>query len=388
MIQIENKKDCCGCFACVNICPKKCIGMRFDAEGFLYPAVDKQDCIDCRICEMICPVKKDLQPTVISRAYGGYSKNESIRKESSSGGIFSVMADAVIENDGAVFGAAYSEDFLSVHHECALRKEDLAKFRTSKYVQSSTDDAFSKAKALLDTGKTVLYTGTPCQIAGLRSYFKKEYDNLITQDVICHGVPSPLIWRDYILYRETKARAKVRHVTVRSKKYGWRSYSFLLCAENGKKYVSRCADDIYLRGFLQDIYLRPSCYDCKFRSGKSGSDITIADFWGVENALPELNDDRGVSLILIHSEKGKAFFDQIRQSLIVKETDSSQALKGNPAYYRSPSIPDQRDEFWAYATENGTMRALEKYAGKPWWKIGVAKVKRRIRKDAKRILRR
>lgn len=325
MIDIKEKNGCCGCNACVQRCPKSCITMREDNEGFLYPEVDREVCIDCGLCEKVCPVIHQGEKRKPLAVYAVKHKDDKIRLSSSSGGAFTALAESVIDEDGVVFGAKFDEDWL-VFHDYTDTKEGLVAFRGSKYVQSRIGDSFKKAEYFLKAGRKVLFSGTPCQIAGLKRFLRKEYDNLLTVDFICHGVPSPGVWREYL--KEETARqcggknsvlshpnikerdARIESISFRDKRLGWKKYSFALTlsvpnghgAKNTVLLSEPLNKNIFLRGFLTDLYLRSSCHACPAKSFKSGSDITISDFWGGQSIIPEWNDDKGISVMFLHKE--------------------------------------------------------------------------------------
>ncbi|WP_439810055.1 Coenzyme F420 hydrogenase/dehydrogenase, beta subunit C-terminal domain [Parabacteroides distasonis] len=325
MVDIKEKNECCGCNACVQRCPKSCITMREDNEGFLYPEVDREVCIDCGLCEKVCPVIHQGDKRKPLAVYAVKHKDDKIRLSSSSGGAFTALAESVIDEDGVVFGAKFDEDW-SVFHDYTDTKEGLAAFRGSKYVQSRVGDSFKKAEYFLKAGRKVLFSGTPCQIAGLKRFLRKEYDNLLTVDFICHGVPSPGVWREYL--KEETARqcggknsvlshpnikerdARIESISFRDKRLGWKKFSFALTlsvpnghgAKNTVLLSEPLNKNIFLRGFLTNLYLRPSCHACPAKSFKSGSDITISDFWGGQSIIPEWNDDKGISVMFLHKE--------------------------------------------------------------------------------------
>lgn len=362
MIEITNKKDCCGCFACANICPKSCIEMLSDNEGFLYPKVDIEKCVDCGLCEKICPIiNKPEMAENKQIALAVINKDEDIRLNSSSGGVFTLLASEIIEKGGVVFGAALSEDCKSVSHISVQNSEELVALRGSKYVQSKIGNTYSQVKALLEKGKKVLFSGTPCQISGLYAFLNKEYENLFTCDFICHGVPSPLVWEKYIELREEKASSKTDKVFFRDKQKGWRNYLVQFQFQNGVRYVQSNTEDLYMRGFISDIYLRPSCYDCKFKGTNRPSDITLADFWGVENLCPEMYDNKGTSLLIVNSEKGKKIFGLISDSTINKEVDLDTAISFNSAAIKSVTMPKKRDDFFAELNSISAKKLFNKY---------------------------
>lgn len=345
MIEIKTKKDCCGCYACYNICPKECITMESDNEGFWYPNIDKNKCINCNLCEKVCPIiNKPNSSLYEKKSYAVFNKNEKIRLESSSGGIFSLLAEYVINNHGSVYGAVFDEDF-NVKHIKINSLQDIELLRGSKYVQSRINDIFKSIKFDLKNNKIVLFTGTPCQVAGLQSFLQKKYNNLILMDIVCHGVPSPLVWQQYIDELKQNYKQDIKSIYFRDKSTGWKTYSikFLFDKDEYKNFGFK---DIYMKGFLNDIYLRPSCYNCNFKGIERISDITVADFWGIENILPKIDDDKGTSLIVIHSEKGKQLFDELSETMIFNEVDLNEAIKYNPSMISSVKYNEKRKDFF------------------------------------------
>lgn len=364
MIDIQDKNKCCGCHACATVCSKHCITMQADEEGFLYPVVDKDACTDCGLCEKVCPVINQNEPCKPLKVYAAKNKNEEIRRQSSSGGIFTLLAEKVVASGGVVFGARFDEEW-NVVHSWADTVEGIVAFRGSKYVQSTIGDSYREAKDFLKQGRKVLFSGTPCQIAGLKKYLRKEYDNLLTVDVVCHGVPSPLVWRTYLDETRKKLSTKrgvgkntessfigelpvITGISFRDKTNGWKKYGFRLCYTNEineeKFLLQPSKDNIFMKGFIANLYLRPSCYACAARSGKSASDISIADFWGVQNFYPEFDDDMGVGLIFVNSEKGKSAYDIVDMFNI--EALYEQGLKGNKCLEHSAVKTDNVDVFW------------------------------------------
>lgn len=364
MIQIVDKSQCCGCTACVSVCPKQCIAMQEDEEGFLYPVVDTSLCIDCNLCQKVCPELHPMNTRTPLHVYAAKHKDEQIRLASSSGGIFTLLAEKVIDEGGVVFGARFNVRW-EVVHDYTETKEGLTAFRGSKYVQSRMGNCFSKVRSFLSEGRKVMFTGTPCQIAGLKQYLRKDYDNLLTVDVVCHGVPSPKVWRMYLdeVARKGKKNSVLPHsiygrdalikgISFRDKCLGWKKFSFALTLseatadgeQNTVLLSSVFTENLYMNAFLLNLSLRPSCYACLAKAGKSGSDITIADFWGIEDVLPEFDDDRGTSLVLAFSEKG-------RQMLTCLEYDKGEvayvaALKQNSCMLESVKIPINREFFF------------------------------------------
>lgn len=343
MINIENKKDCTGCYACANICPKNCISMDRDIEGFRYPIINKSKCIECNLCEKVCPLIHERKIDNNPIAFACYNKDELIRKKSSSGGIFSLLAQVVIENNGVVFGAKFDENF-NVIHDYASNIDEVAVFRGAKYVQSTIGNTYKDAKEFLDNGKMVLYSGTPCQISGLKRYLRKDYDNLFCVDLICHGVPSHKAWSKYKNYLSNGKQ--IESISFRDKKYGWKSYSVKFKFKDGSEKLIKGSEDKYIRGFIGDIYLRPSCHDCKFKTLNRESDITLADFWGINNVLEEMDDDKGTSLIFVNSEKGQRLLENISDSIIKKDVDINEAVKYNLSAIKSSYCNPRREYFF------------------------------------------
>lgn len=381
MIVIDHKADCCGCEACVQRCPKGCIDFREDAEGFRYPQVDTERCIDCGSCERVCPVIHRDEPRAPQQVFAAKNPDEEVRSASSSGGVFSMLAQSTIDHGGVVFGAGFDEHW-AVVHDYAETAEGLAAFRGSKYVQSRIGGSFVRAERFLKSGREVLFSGTPCQIAGLRRFLGREYANLLTVDVVCHGVPSPAVWRKYLegIMRPEGAVGKntvssslnempvITGISFRDKKLGWKKFGFEIrgkaafeAAENSvlKSGINHerivlsepLTENVYMRGFLCDLYLRPSCHACPARSGRSGSDLTIADFWGIGHFYPQFDDDRGVSLVLVGSERGAEAFARLSTEGFAVSYE--QALAGNPAIERNPVMPRCRKRFWRLFPSRG-----------------------------------
>lgn len=362
MIILDQKK-CNGCHACMAICPQNCIKMECNEEGFLYPRIQEHKCIHCNLCEKVCPVLKtcSTMQNEILIAYSAVNTNELIRLNSSSGGIFSLLAENVIEQGGVVFGAIFDEKF-NVIHSYTEKIEELPKFQGSKYVQSKIGQAYIEAEKFLKAGRYVLFTGTPCQIEGLKAYLRKDYENLFTQDLICHGVPSPLVWEKYLDYRKVQANGlPPKKIAFRRKDEGWKRFSVAFQYENATEYRQTLDKDPMMQVFLKDLCLRESCYECAFKSKNRNSDITLADFWGIQKVLPEMDDDKGTSLIIIHSQKGKMFFENIVHNLRYKEIDIEQAIFHNPAMIKSANKPKKREMFMQDIKHGDFACVQEKY---------------------------
>lgn len=279
---------CCGCSACTNICPENCIIMTENSEGFRYPVIHREKCVDCGLCEKVCPVLHQSHSEDLCEAYGAITNDIDILLRSSSGGIFTELSTSVLNNGGCVFGAAFTKDFHSVKHVMIENVEGLSELRGSKYVQSDIGKSCQKARAQLEKGRQVLFSGTPCQIAGLRNYLGKEYDNLLLVDIICHGTPSPALWTKYLTAVETQLGGKASYVSFRHKEHGWRRLGMELPFETGKRYFKELGEDPFLKIFMKNYCLRESCYDCRVKETGSAADITIGDFWGVEHVARNL----------------------------------------------------------------------------------------------------
>lgn len=347
MIEMQEKYMCSGCGVCENICPVKAISMCADEEGFLYPNINEKKCIGCQKCQKQCPIlntEKKQSKKDENTAYAAKTKKESVLQSSSSGGIFTEIATFILENEGVVFGAAFDNEF-HVKHIGISHINDLHKLQGSKYVQSEIGNTYIEAKEYLDAGKMVLFTGTPCQIAGIYNFLNREYENLYTQDIVCHGVPSPMVWKKYIEFREQKALGKTKKIYFRNKKYGWKNYSIQFEFTNHVEYLKEFSEDIYMRGFLKNIFLRPSCYQCKFKTMTRRSDITLADFWGIEKVCPEMYDKKGTSLVMLNSQKGNEIFDLVKNSIDWSRVDFSEAAKYNSSIFMSVKKNDDREEF-------------------------------------------
>lgn len=309
----NNKSNCCGCSSCVQRCPRKCITIKSDSEGFLYPNINEIECIHCGLCEKVCPM---TVPPLESNTLSTFAvKNPNIqeRKKSSSGGVFISLAKQIIAEKGVVFGAVFDKEW-TVKHTYAENIEAVYPMMASKYLQSKIGNCYKKAELFLKQNRKVLFVGTPCQIKGLYQFLQKKYTNLLTVDFLCHGVPSPGIWKQYL--RESIAPytfADIASISFRDKSTGWDNYSIRILGIDGKSLLYQYANtNSFMKGFLNDIYLRPACYQCRFKNGKSNSDITIGDLWGANKISPHFYDTLGVGLVALHSKKGEEIFQSLQ----------------------------------------------------------------------------
>lgn len=358
MIRLTEKANCCGCGACADICPKRCITMKQDEEGFFYPAVDPARCIDCGLCERVCPIlkKQAPQPTEV-KAYAAYAAEDALRAQSSSGGLFTLLAEEILSRGGYVAGAAFDED-LSVRHILVDNVRDLEKLRGSKYVQSRMEDTYLCVKEQLQKGRPVLFTGVSCQVAGLKAYLGKEYENLYTVDVLCHGVPSPKVWEQYLREQEADHREKPAAVSFRDKRTGWRRSSISVKFADGAEYCRPGEENRYMQLFLRDICLRPSCHSCRFKSFPRLSDLTIGDAWGIEKQMPELDDDRGISVVLVNSEKGQKLFNKISFRLVSRQGQLDKLLPPDADSRKSVRPHRNRAKFFAGLEQGKNLEQL------------------------------
>lgn len=337
MFQIERKEDCCGCRACVQSCPVSCIRMTEDGEGFSYPTVDVSRCIECGACEKVCPMRNPYPVRVPKGAFAVRSNNPAVRERSSSGGLFMELAREVLREGGVVFGVRFTEGW-TVAHAFAETEEELTAFRGSKYVESDTDGSFERAQAFLREGRRVLFSGTSCQIAALSHFLRKKYDKLLTVEVVCHGVPSAKLWNAYLSYLTGKQPELIRGISFRSKETGWKNYSFA-CEWGHRRTQEPFRKNAYMRAYLSDSLLRPSCYSCACKMFATESDLTLADYWGVQHLQPEADDDRGTGLVFVHSEKALEMIKRLPVSLDEVAAPFETLQTYNPAIARPVRRP-------------------------------------------------
>lgn len=351
--------DCVGCGACSNACPKNCLNMVADKDGFLHPEIKNDVCVDCGACENSCPIiNENKKEKNAVQAYAVYSKNDNVRISSSSGGLFYTVAKHIIENGGIVYGAAFDEK-MYLSHKGVDSVEDLYLLQGSKYIQSDMKFCLREIKTHLATNIPVLFCGTPCQVEGLLCYLKKSYKNLFTLDFICHGVPSPKAWQEYIKHQEEAFSSKACAASFRDKSNGWLSFSSYLKFVNETEYLAIHHKDAYMKAFLQNISLRKSCYDCKFKTVHRNSDITMGDLWGIKNILPDITDDKGVSVAFVQSEKGKYLFEQVKDNMWLQEIPSDLAIVNNSAMVKSVYEHNFRDYFFRNLGKQDFERLVE-----------------------------
>lgn len=355
----DAKYECSGCGACENACPKNCITMKQDSEGFFYPEINQESCIQCGRCLSVCPFKKTLDAALPPECYAAINRNDEIRLKSSSGGIFSALAEKILEQQGVVFGSAFSEDFKQVDIVAANRPDQLEQLYGSKYLQSQAHFSYQAVKVTLHEGKVVLFSGTPCQVSGLKSYLGKEYANLYCMDIICHGVPSPALWKKYADYIESKHSGKITGINFRSKDQTWMNFG-MKERVGQRDFFSPKSEHPYMRMFLRNYCLRPSCYHCKIR-GHSSADITVGDFWGIQEVYPDMEDGKGVSAVMIRTEKGCALFNQIKDAVSYRSCQYEDVVRKNSAEVHSVQSPQERNSFFADMNNLEFSRLAKKY---------------------------
>ena len=360
--QLPEKRDCCGCSACEQACQHHGLAMCADEEGFLYPVLNATTCVGCGQCEKACPVLAPYECRLPQKAFASINLRDDIRMQSSSGGVFTLLAERIIDQGGVVFGARFDSQW-NVVHAVARSKEDLRHFRGSKYVQSRIGDCYAEARQLLKQNVPVMFVGTPCQIAGLKHFLGRDSDQLLSVDFICHGVPSPGVWQWYV---EQQARSMTRrhwkdrlryfrkpltilsNIEFRNKTDGWKRYRTVF-ESNGYKQERVSVfyqDNPYMRAFLGDFDLRPSCHRCQAKQGRSHSDITIADFWNVHRVVDGFDDDRGTSLVLVNTEKGQQAYEGL--ACRSQEVDFNDAIQYNPSWSTPYGENSRRDYFFQH----------------------------------------
>ena len=374
MIKIKNKVDCCGCNACGDVCSKNAITFKTDNEGFWYPEVDMEKCVDCGLCEKVCPIinvdklkKNDFTEPI---CYAAIHKNYEVRFDSTSGGLFSAFAEKFYHDKGYVGGAIIAED-RSIKQFISPDKSDLPKLRSSKYTQSNFEGFFCQVRDLLRNGEKVVVCGGPCQMSALRAFLGyKDYDNLLILDYVCHGINSPLIGRKNREWLEKKHQSKVVYSKAKNKELGWRNLTAKTIFENGDIEYQTVENNRFTHGYLiTGAFCRPSCYDCKFKGFPRIADVSLADFWGIEKVKgvdKSLDDNIGTSLVLINSEKGKRFFEEIKPKLKYVELPYQTALAGNKSLIESMAKPKiDRDKFFEDVNTMSFDELADKYFPDP-----------------------
>ena len=350
-----NKTECSGCTACLHICPKQCISMKQDDEGFLYPVIDKNLCINCGLCEKVCPVANPVYNNNKKDIYAAYVKDAGQRMKSTSGGIFYLVAKWVIEQGGIVYGAAFDANF-KLRHIGVDTMQELDRLRGSKYLQSDLGNVFSEIKAYLQQGRWVYFTGVGCQVAGVKAFLRKEYDTLITSDLVCHGTPSQLMFDWHLNYLREKEKGDIISYSFRDCK-GWggcETYEYVSQTRGkGMRKLHSYALSPYLYAFMQAFNYRYSCYNCKFAAVPRQGDITLADYWGVQNYFQDLDTNKGVSLILVNSNKGEFVWEQINHDIEFRKSCLENAAAQNGNLIHATVMPDIRKYCYELIRQRG-----------------------------------
>lgn len=347
MIQIEDKSLCCGCTACYSVCPKHAISMENDYEGFSYPKVNKSKCVDCGLCNNICPITKNVALNSFKReAYVIRSTERNIVSKSTSGGFVSPLFEWVIKQGGVVCGATYDEEYRVTHK--IMGGGTVEDFQGSKYVQSDLNNCFVEIKDYLEHGRLVCFVGTTCQVYGLKSFLQKEYEQLITVDLVCHGVPSPKFWDKYLNNQKRKYHSEIASVAFRNKTYGYHSSTMRIKFKNGKVYLGSARIDPMLKCFFEGLSSRPSCYNCQFKTLERYSDFTIYDCWSAEKLVDRLEDDnKGFTNLIVQSSKGKHVLEEIKERYECYSSDVDMASELDGIMIRKSAVPHiRRKEFY------------------------------------------
>ena len=374
MITLFNEKnECCGCSACSNICPKNAITMAADEKGFAYPKISADRCIECGLCKKVCTITNHHTSEIQTQhAYAIKHKDDKIRKASSSGGAFYEIALKVINDGGMVYGAAYDENFV-VKHIGVSDKSGLERIMKSKYVQSNMGNTFSEIKNDLENNIPVLFSGTGCQVQALRNFLGKEYDNLLCVDIVCHGVPSPKLFADYLKFMEKKYKSKITSVNFRGKAIKGQVQDMLITFENGKVYSKLAVIDSYYSFFLKNFSLRDSCYQCPFSNTNRIGDITLADYWGIEKQFSEFQDYKGISLLITNNLKGEKHLKNIDSYFVSTETPMELAASQQPLRKPFAKLP-KSDLFWQTYLNSDYANVVKKFNSLAKLKYTVKKI--------------
>lgn len=365
MINIEDKTKCCGCTACANICPKNCIKMVEDEEGFVYPKVNKAKCIECNLCEKVCPIlNKIIENKKSPEAFVIRSKDINTVMNSTSGGFVTPLFKWIIENNGIVCTATYDNEFRIIHKIYnQIDSFEYRKIRGSKYVQSNLGDCFKKLEEYLKKEKQVCFIGTTCQVYGLKKFLRKDYNNLILIDLVCHGVTSPKLWNKYMDYQKKKYKSDILDISFRNKTYGYHSSTMKIEFKNKKVYYGSARIDFMLKSFFQEIASRPACYECKFKGVNRVSDFTVYDCWHASELVEGLNDDdKGYTNLTVHSKNGINILSEIKELYNLYPVDLERAVLKDGKMIQKSAIPHpMRKSFYEYLENKNIAECIDKF---------------------------
>lgn len=378
MISKLSKEECTLCQACSEICPKKCIEYKEEFYSFLYPVIDHKKCINCNLCEKVCPILNPLDVKESKKEiFASKILDEKVREKSSSGGIFSAIAEKTLNENGAVCGVKFDAEFNTVH-QLVSKLDDLDDLRGSKYVQSYTNDSYKDIKKALIQNQKVLFSGCPCQVAGLKKFLNREYENLLTIDLICHGIPSQKLFEEYRGMLEKKYRSKIIEFKFREKSKGWHNSSVRATFENGKVYTKVITEDAYMRGYFKNMTVKPACHKCNFRNFKCGSDITLGDFWGAEIEAKNIDDDKGLSLVICNSSAGLKAIENLSSDIYLENVDFDKATFYNQSLFSSFKANPLKDDFFEYGNKYGYNKAFTKYCKQKWYEYLIKNIRMRL----------
>ncbi len=358
MIELINSEQCVLCKACSNACPTEAIQFDIPVCGGLYPSINRDKCLACGKCVKACPINKERAFNSLKTTFAVRTKDLLNLEAASSGGVFFELAKSILDKGGFVCGAVFSDDF-SVEHILSNNLDDIKNMRGSKYVESNIGTCYKQIKVLLDNGAILLFSGTPCQVAGLRSYLGRDYEKLYLMDFICHGIPHERVWLDYLQLKESEVGAKVSSVAFRSKKLGWNPYSIEINFKNGVEYLRPATKDPYNVGFLRNAYLKESCYSCLFKGLNVGSDLTVGDYWGAKQFLGEKVDNKGLSICICNTSKGVSLINSLRNCIDIEEVDFSVATEKNPHLFYSAKRYLLKTDFFRLYNEKGARSAFK-----------------------------
>lgn len=373
----DKKEYCSGCGACSHSCKLNAIQMKKDEEGFLYPVINQELCVQCGKCKKVCPFIKESTKDGILQVYAAKNLSDEARKNSASGGIFTLMSDYVLQQNGVVYGAVFGED-MQVAHIRAVTEEKRDAMRGSKYVQSFLGDVFLQVEQDVKENRMTLFSGTPCQVAGLKAYLNKDYPNLLCCDIVCHGVTSPKVFQDYLSYLEEKHHSKVTQMCFRDKEQGWSNQKWKATLQSGKILLDNGDVNVYKHLYYSHVMQRPSCHQCPYTSTERQGDITIGDYWGIENSLPEFKDELGVNVLFVNTEKGAAVFEQIKSNMNYVKSELSSCLQPQLQYPTEKS--KKRELFWQDYEKSGFPYVAKKYGTVSLMDHFKSKIKRLIGK--------